>query len=405
MKILQTKTGFFISVILYRLLLDKIYIQIINPVFGYAGFSMTFGVHTIVSWFIFVAFSLFILRFLNYKDWFIANVIILFFLIRFVPNTSIMGFIPMDFNLLTLECVFWICLFLFAYYLPKFRIKKINTSSNFINYFFFIAFALVIIFISGYYTRFRLNFGLSNVYDLRFEARQFNMPTILKYLWAASKNMMPLLFIWFLSRKNKTMSIITGFLIFLNFSIDGLKSALFKLFLALIVYFFYKKKILYSYSWYFVLLCFFAMIEPFIIDSTIIGHLVIRRVLFVPSLLDYYYYDYISQVGPIYFHNIAVPFTIGDEYFSKADMRANNGLFSDAYTNLGEIGCIIHPFLLILLCKLFLSVSKEIDPKMLILPVILIVLTFNSSFFTTGLLTHGIFLLLVYLYFLKPSKL
>lgn len=402
--IIYSKAGVFLSILLFRLLLDLTYVQIVNPLYEYYGFSITYGSHTFFSWLILAGFSLLAVKFIDIKDWFISNVILLFFLLRFVPMTSIMGFIPMNDGLLMLECLYWFCLLLFAYFMPSFRIEKPKIRSNVFIYICFFLFSLVILFISGYYTGFRLNFSLFNVYDLRLEAREFDIPTLLQYLWAASRNILPLVFIYFVSRKNKKMAIITAVLIFLNFSINGLKSTLFKLLVAIIAYYIYKRRISYSYSWYFVLLCFFALMEQYILGSAFLGVLFVRRVLFLPSLLDYYYYDYISETGPTYFslpNGTPVSYSIGQNYFFKEEANANNGLFSDAYTNLGAIGCIVFPLALVVLWKMLSSVSKDIAPKMLILPVILVVLTFNSGFFTVSLLTNGILLLLLYLYFLK----
>jgi hypothetical protein len=202
------------------LLLDLVYVQIVNPLFGYYGFSVVYGHHTLFSWLVLVSFSLFVSTFHESKEWFTSNVIILLFLIRFVPTTSIMGFIPMDNELLILECVYWVCLLLFARFLPLFQIRKTNMDPQTFLYLCFGLFSLGIIFISGYYTGFRLNFSFSNVYDLRKEARQFDMPSVLQYLWTASKNILPLLFVYFLDRRNKKMSIFTAVLILLNFSIN-----------------------------------------------------------------------------------------------------------------------------------------------------------------------------------------
>lgn len=75
-------------------------------------------------------------------------------------------------------------------------------------------------------------------------------------------------------------------------------------------------------------------------------------------------------------------------------MNANNGLFSDAYKNLGIWGIFIFPFIIVTLFKLLNSCAKNLDPKLLILPIFISVTWFSSVSFSNVLLTNGLLLMM-----------
>ena len=220
-------------IILYRILLDYIYINYTYPFWEYVGFENNKTLHSlIISWIILSLLTLTILPYFKSNDEFYPDIMILFFLMRVVPFTTLIRFVNTPDRL---NCLFLIYFFLTFFLTKNIKIKeKIVTrssSSDHIMYMAFIFFSLLIIFISGYYTHFRLHFSFADVYDLRYEAREFDMPLIIKYLWAPATNILPLLFVYFLKKKKHTICYIIVFIIILNFSINGLKSTIFKLFI------------------------------------------------------------------------------------------------------------------------------------------------------------------------------
>ena len=85
-------------------------------------------------------------------------------------------------------------------------------------------------------------------------------------------------------------------------------------------------------------------------------------------------------------------------------MRANNGLFTDAYMNLGEIGCLVYPFVYVAFFKFCESSFEGVNVELVMFVIIIMVITLNSSEFTTSLLTHGLFALCLLLYFLPRKR-
>ena len=83
---------------------------------------------------------------------------------------------------------------------------------------------------------------------------------------------------------------------------------------------------------------------------------------------------------------------------------ANNGLFSDAYANLNILGIFLLPLILVMIFKVGNSVSLNLPGNLMFLPIISITIFFNSGFFTSVLLTNGIILLLLSIYYYPRQK-
>lgn len=393
---------FLLSVLIYRVCLDMIYIQCIAPFWGYYNLTYEPELLSVASsWGILVFSFFFVLPFFYKPDSIISIAGILFFFIRFVPFTSFIACKAQPANFVLLECIYWLLIFFLLSRGKNICVPRLPQSDTLL-YTFAVVLSLIVIFVSGRYTHFRLNFNLLNVYELRAEARGFNMPSILSYLWAPASNVLPIILIFLIKKKNIWIAIFISFIIFLNFSINGSKSTLFKLFFCLFLYFFMKKGLLSKVPYLFVLLVIATLTEWYFNATTFISTFVVRRVLYVPSLLDSLFYDYIQQTGPLYYNqgDVNITFLIGEKYFGDEDMMANNGMFSDAYMNLGWMGCLIYPFLYVLFFKICDSAFHGVNRQIVFFAGLLIVTTIGSSVFTTALLTHGIFLLCLITYLL-----
>lgn len=395
------KQGLFLFlVLLYRGGLDAIYRCSIVPFWDYQNFTYTpVAWQVFYSWLFLLFYSLGIYSFVNKSQNVTANVALLFFFIRLIPFTSLIACKEQSADFIFWESLYWILLLLFFKCFKPVKIPNMGNSDVWI-YVLTLILMLTVIFISGYYTHFRLNFSLMNVYELRGEAREFGVPLPLNYLWPAATNILPILLIYYLQKGKRWVVCFIIFVIFLNFSITGSKSVLFKLLFCLFLYFFMKRNVLKLLPWLFLLLCAASLLENWLVDTNLISAMIIRRVLYIPVLLDSLYYDFLTQENSLFYTQgkDAVQFLIGEEYFGKAEMRANNGAFSDAFMNLKEWGCIIYPFLYAMFFKCCENAFRGINEQIVFFASLLIVTTLGSSEFTTALLTHGVFLLCLTLY-------
>lgn len=146
-----------------------------------------------------------------------------------------------------------------------------------------------------------------------------------------------------------------------------------------------------------VLISVVSVFEFLVYNSSILSTLIIRRMFYTPPCLDIAYYDYIVQNGPTYFMD-SIAFKLG-ALRGDESTRCNNGMFSDAFMNLGYVGCLVFPLLFAYLSKIFDYITTGLERSLTFFAAFIFMLTLESSYLTTSMLTHGIFLLGVTLYF------
>lgn len=397
----------FLLIISYRILLDYLYLHCTTE-WAYTGFLSNGNSTTaLLSWIILIVLSLSVLPYFRSKEIFYPDLILLIFMMRIVPLTCIIKFIKQPNDFIIWECVFWFLLIL----LPKvIRIRpiplmKVASNSNIFMNAFLIIFTAVVIFVSGYYANFRFHLSLLDVYELREESLTFKVPSFLGYLWAASTNILPLLFAYYFLKKKKLICFFIFFVIILNFSINGMKSTLFKLILCVVFSIVNTDGIRKWYTPGYIVLILTSIVEYTLLRISLIHDIVIRRVLLVPSLLDTFYFDYVSKHG-IWFYKRSgtkIQYLIGDEYYHDITMSCNNGLFSDAYMNLGVVGCIVYPLILVFFFKICSSAFRGVNKGLVVFAAVIMSYTLEGSEFTTALLTHGLFLFVVAMYIMSVN--
>ena len=226
-----------------------------------------------------------------------------------------------------------------------------------------------------------------------------------------TKIFIPLIIIFGLELK-KNIWILTGIIYLLLFYLFGAHKTVYVGLIVVLVFYrfsFIKSvKFLLKYSSILILACIFLAFVGY--DYPWI--LTFRRVHFIPTLLDICYTDYF-QDNFLYWSNsilknfIDYPYDvrttnlIGEVYFNRPDMSANNGLVSDGFMNFGAIGVFIN----ILLVSLYFMIlnSLKIPAKYFGL-FVLVIFSFISSSLFTVLLTHGAFALLLVAIFLLNEK-
>ena len=269
-----------ILVLFYRILLELSYVYLISPGYAYMGLIMenTYGMY-VISW-ILSFLPIFSIANLCGEVNFCSTTLYLLYLICYIPSTVLFGYIRATF-------VPWFLLYFFFLFFYNRLFNTINAPSCFklnkkgLNIL-MVFLVLVIIFIWGYYSHFRVNFSLYDVYARREEASSYQMPTLVSYLFSGIKMILPILLI-------------------------------------------------------------LGLIEYIVTKSMVVDGLIIRRAFFLPQRLNYYYYEFVSQNGPDYFrqglirhfgfksrYGMRITNIIGEIYFGSSNNSANNGLFSFA---------------------------------------------------------------------------
>lgn len=390
-------------ILLYRCALDVIYCSYVSKIFGYTGFRYAFSFsRLLISWIILLFFIPAIVK-LTERSRF-SDVITLFLIyLAYIPYTTMAGFFPYSYFFITANTIYWMILLFFVQNLPSTQQNYLIMTGNndLVLTIIEAVFVIVILYISWQYTGFRFTINLANVYTFREEAKNSSIPILLRYLFAASKAVNPILLAYSLDRKKIANAVLIIMIQILSFSINGSKMVLFSTLLAVGLFFFYSESQLKKLPQYLTALCVSAALERELFKSFFLISYV-RRVLFLPNLLNSYYYDFFTKNTPDFFRQSFLRFLgvdspyldidhmIGAIYFNKPEMGANNGLISDAITNMGYVGIVIMPIILPFFLRFLDSFSVGIKKRIYVSTAIMISFILISSFLSTALLTHGL---------------
>ena len=411
--IANSKLTSYIGLILYRISLDLSYDIMITYIWGYQGYQNDFSeLNNYNSWLFLILLSPLIISTFRKSD-LSSNILSVLILISLVPTTSLIAYSNFNIEFVFLIFIYWLLLLILNKYLPSINFKsKIELDNNIIFYTIIAMVSLSVIYISGIYTGFRLHTGIFDVYELRVEARSFAINPVLGYLSSAANNILPIVFIYLLIKKRIFSAIFVASVIILNFGIAGGKSVILLLFIGFAGYYVVNSlKKSQFFVWGLLLLVVLSLLEFKLSGTYFLSFFLTYRLMFLTSMSNYIYYDFFSTREFDYFRqsllkwlpfespykdNIA--FLLGANQEGSWGGRANNGLFSDAYSNLGPLGIFIFPFIVIILLKIIEGSTKGFNERLLFIITITTVTSLLSLTFSTSLLTGGIFLMIILFY-------
>lgn len=394
-------------IIIYKLTLDYIYYSMFVPVYSYffsVGFHFDLGkyIFTILSLLMMIRPMLALLK----RGSGSSMIILLLSLVYFIPGATIYALGDLSNNFYIFFTLYWYILVFLQLLLP--RIKGVDVKgirSSFLFNLIIISFSILIVVLSGIYTGFRINLSLANVYDLRLEAREFSMPTIVQYLMGASYIIIPLGTMHFIVKKKWAMLAILIFVQLISFSFNGKKSVLFTIFVIILIAKFYHKHMLRMIIPAFLGVNLVAILEKIISygDSFMVKY-IHRRVFFTPPILAEKYFsffsnnelDYLRQSVLRWFgadspYSVPIPRLIGYHYFNNIENNANTGMIGDAFSNFGWLG-LLYPILIIIALRIFDKASENLNSRIIALMWILIFYKFINGTFFSILLTGGFIL-------------
>jgi hypothetical protein len=406
--------------ITYKIFLDFSYVQI-SEVFEYQGLfleSTTFDSY-IISWILFFLFCPLFLKALT-ENTASGNVVSLLTVTSVLPCIAVIGHrsdYPNIYNVLLMT--FWL-----IFYVSWLRIKKIHIKSYtafqselFVN---IVLFSLCFsVFLYSYINvGIRFQFDLIEVYDIRAEARNFIAPFPLNYLVSFADNILPFFVILMLYKRKYFLSALILFVIYVNFSIAGTKQIIFTLLFGLLGYISIQKTDL-SYRFLIggIFLLMVGYVENVFFQQNVVNTLFPYRVLFIPAELHFSYYSYFQDNEILLFSqsilkwlqadtNIEnIQFLIGEYSIGEFSARANNGLFSDAYMNLGIIGVIVYPVIIATFLRIIDGAVEGLPERILFVVIIYISFVLLGMTLTSAFLTSGLLFLVLFLYSLPRQTL
>jgi len=398
-----------IGIILFKIVLDYSYVSFVVPYYEYMGFTLDFNlVKYIQGWIIYLILFALLNR---HKKHVLYMTLLISFLLLIVPTITLYSFKnePTE--------------FFYSIMIPYAGMLLLVTTKRIQLYYFphgkKIAIGLSVLMVSMVLMHYlstvgfgHINFNLLKVYELR--SSDYGIASnagIFGYLnsWVTKVFNIFLITIALL-RKKYFLVLLFVLIQILLFGLSGHKGVLFSLILLSCLYIFDKAKhystiIIYStLTTVSLLLAYFYFSHNLTIPS-----ILIRRVFFIPTHLNYVYFDYFSFHDFLYWSNsilksiftypyeVAPVFVIGD-YLGKPNMAANTGIFGSGYMHLGIVGIIIYMILLSFIINIIQQFNKL--PIWFINAIVLMPLLtlFISSDLPTTLLTHGFLVAIIILY-------
>lgn len=415
-KLSINKKRFFymISIMLYKISLDLLYIYAVSPAYSYQGFIIEPKLYKyVISSILVVIMIKPILKLYNIEEASSLIVLILNF-IYFIPGCTLYALANIDDKYFLFFVLYWILLMFWQKCFPKINIGIRKGKFRKILFHTLIILTLGFsIAITGKYNGFKFHFKLSDVYDLRMDQREINLPGIVGYIQPLATIIIPISIVYFLINKKRCFSILLIVIQLLLFSFGGAKFTLFSIFVALLAYYFYSRNRDSLIAWGLIFLNAISIIESFFNNSfSYIAAYIQRRNFFIPNLLSYQYYDFFSNnellflresiLGRFGFespYDSSIKRLIGYIYYGSIENNANNGMCGDAYSNFGWMGLALYPLIIIISLKLLDACSKNIDPRVLLSVCTLYAITFTNASFFQLLLTNGFLFICVFLYY------
>ena len=405
----------FLSILLYKIALDLSYYFVILDIFGYEGYTLTFNnVKFFESFFLLIV--IFILMPKKLKK--LSDIIVwLLILFSYVPMLTLFSFMDQPRIYMYAVSGFWALIFLLLP-MPEISVPFLKQlQSKVIFYSIFTGLSGVALFLIYNYFGFSVNFDLTKVYDIRSQYVEAEIP-LAGYLFNwVGYIVNPTFLALFLTKRKWIGVALTVILQLFIFSSTGMKAFILALpYVPLLIWIITRKN---PFGWIAITLVgttLIGMLSYFLISDIWISNLTIRRMLFVPAKLSFYYYDFFSKNGPTFLsqhrilrnfldypYDLDPPHLIGAVYFNRPEMGANNGIYADAYMNFGFWGFVLWGVFLVIILKLIDSISRKKDIKIAVVPIGISTVALTNSALLTCLLTHGLLLSLIILYLL-PKK-
>mgnify|MGYP003627286030 CR=1 FL=1 len=294
------------------------------------------------------------------------------------------------------------------------QILELSKKSLFIGLFGITA--ILIAALAGFGGFSSFNLDIFSVYEFRRNAHA-NLPAIFIFLiFPVSKAVIPAGIAIALYYRSPLAICAFILLATILFGLTHLKSILFIPFVVLVLYHATKKQenlatIFYLFFAAVLLAIFEYIINAVITDNATYGvftDVVIRRLFFIPPLMDSYHVSFFSENEKFYWatsrltfglvdthYHVTAPSLIGEVFFGRSDMSANSGLIASGYAQAGIFGIVLYSSFLGIIIAVLDSYGKHKGhPLVIATSFVLITTALNSSDLLVAFLTHGLLLLI-----------
>ncbi|ELB2272106.1 oligosaccharide repeat unit polymerase [Vibrio parahaemolyticus] len=405
-------------------ILPYIYIYSVYPMYEYMGFTYTRDLNIYsgitISFFAFIG-SMLLPKHIDKPTSLLFTVT--FFLI-YCPSVSMMYIVTnLEYEVILSNClVLWACLLIIFTFsninIPNISYKRLGITA-FKTIFFstlFISLLSIFIFYNFSFSNLMMVFDFSQTYDIREGFRDISVPQIVKYMFfAASKALVPLLFLYALKEKNKTLALLAFLIQVCIFAVSGHKSVFLGVILVYLSWQYLSRNgciRVYSISLGLVVFCSISSILDWMFGYNFLVNIFTRRMILVPGMLSGMYYEFyfnneyarlayslLSSVFP-YNYSSTPPFVIGNYYFDSDFMSANVNYVASGFAEFGYLGMIVFVSLASVLYKsLDMAASNNKESSFVICALLLPTWVLVDSSLLTAMITHGLLLISIIVLF------
>jgi hypothetical protein len=390
----------------YRILLDVLYIYWVNPIYDYSGFLLEVNMFklTISYGLIFI----FIMIIPKTEDRVSYMILQLHFIVMIIPLMTTYAMANMSTYFMMMISASFAMQIILIRNLPLIRLYKIKN----IKIILICVFGLLTVITYFYLLKSQKinlsSFDFNATYDIR--AEQNIDGGLIGYLisWQFRIINPALIIIFYLKKYYKLSIIIIGLQVLLYLMVPH-KEVILSIGLIFIILYLAKKNYRFDYS-FINFLClssigFVAIYEYF---KNLLPFAVLPvRLLFEPARIKFQHYEFFSEEGKLHYSEgmigkilgLDYPYTLPSGYVVSGGIsNSNTGYLAYAYDNAGFIGMLfmslLFVFILLLIDSLIKNEKKNIVFALLIYPMIVL----NDGDLLTLLLTGGFFLLIIILF-------
>lgn len=337
-------------------ILSLYYVLLIVPKYNYMGFAYMPSVsRTILTWGLFSL--LFGIAFKLLKnEGFLFSIFILLVFFFFIPNAILFSYGHAEFSPLIANTIFLIIFPLSG--LIRFRIPEFKTfqkgNSAALILFALIPFAWIL-----FKTGAAINFNtllLKEIYETREEFSK-HISGIANYSFhLLSKCILPVALVLSFTEKKYKLALIPVLMLLVLYLISGNKLVYFSTLIVLFFYFIGKSFTAKVNSFLFLialLMMIFPFIDNLLLDQPVFSGTFINRMLFIPALLNRFYFDFFmdhhlwfaeSNLFSWFIHSPfdkPAGFVIIEHFWNEEGVYGNNGIVSDGFMNAGWPGVFL----------------------------------------------------------------
>jgi len=402
------KSKLLIYLIIYKVVIELIYVLVINPLYGYTKLNLEMNfIKAIESYLLLIILVIFFPKNKNYPSFSLYFILSIFI---YIPLGSYMWLADQS----SLYYIFVVISFIIIAGIIK--IKKINLKSNFhaslsifnlIYIVYFIVTIYLIVIRGGIDLR---AISLDEIYSLRSEQ---DINGLNGYLlnWSA-KVFCPFFIAFYLYKKNYLLVFLTMALQMIMFLSYGYKAYLFSIIMLVFVLSStrkdnFEKKFSQGITYTIII----SYLMYILFSSTTLINTIAFRLIYVPVQIQYQYFDYFNKFEKMNFSqniigkilniednfNQPISFVIS-MYYQGVISNSNTGVFSDAFANGGFTLMLIYSILIGAIFYLIDVLTNKIPLKYTVASLSYLMFVLNDNSLLTSLLTGGLALMILLLF-------